>query len=1165
MFDPNAISQGHLHALREAAENSWADDTRHSAYQGHPQPSAGQCYVTSRWLTSRLGGSVARKDGHYFWLSPEKSHAIDLTGDNFAFKPEHPTLQGIRLNEHDPGLELEPHQLAHRPGPMLYKETTHPYFAGAEVMPDEDDSDAAQRTDRFVRRADAALDNLGTSKVAIDVGDALPAQEPQAIEDTNQRYLHDEPNYRPEPQEYNFVYGQGHLHLSPDHSHEELASHADIPVDHTGPFAVGYVTVNMNTATWQAKSNIALKALQRVFKDYCKQTDWQWGGLTDINGQPISDEFGPKKRSTFTYVWSVPYKHLFIGRGYHHYGDLIKAGGYAPAGIMQIGTIEVTDGYAHISHLTRANFEALNEWAQDERLVLVAGNDNVIKTIEDLEMKNIYSPQNNEPEGTQFFHEPRHDERAPGGVFKCPECKRIFPRWDLYIQHRQDEEPPGEPNPETDHQPDMQMPDMDDTFPAHFTEQDNYRIAVHPAGLNEARRVAGFHRYARAFDYDNDDHRHYVAYHNGCPIGTGSVSSDGELKMIQAAVKGKGVMHTILDRIECHYPQLVSAISYDWQKEFLERRGWVNVRHHIWTKRADVAPKDAIEAPIPFIYDIDQDKIEAGQPGQRHSDIVGRFTPAGIVEGTYEPGGKVIIRTMTNMPYTVRHMLELFYYTHPQLEVKSVHLRDDSGKDTKLASREVGGYISSMVAADPAAWAAKQALQQAGGRVYAVGGAVRDALLGHEPKDIDLMVNGLPAESVRKVLGALPGRTDLTGKDFGVFRYRQGKEDVEIALPRRERSTGAGHQDFEVQADHTMPVEQDLSRRDFTPNAMAVDLNNGRLIDPHGGADDIEAGQYRTLSDKSLADDPLRTVRSLVLHGRYGLDPDEDTKQQMALHADRLSHLPPERIQAELDKLFASHSPEQAIRLAHETGVLKHIFPEVDAAFGYDQNNPHHERELGEHLLSVLEQTAQQSADPDLRLAALYHDVGKPASAWVDPQTGSNHYYEDHYVDPDTGQALTRGADHEQVGADMVQDRMRELKYPTARIDRVNDLVQNHMFPAFTSPKGARRFLNRVGDHADDLMTLRRADQGGKSEYPTDPSLSLDTQRNLIDQVRNSQEATSTAGLAINGHDLIAAGITPGPAMGALLNRLTTAVVDDPSLNTKDQLLSLAQEYARMD
>jgi tRNA nucleotidyltransferase (CCA-adding enzyme) len=216
----------------------------------------------------------------------------------------------------------------------------------------------------------------------------------------------------------------------------------------------------------------------------------------------------------------------------------------------------------------------------------------------------------------------------------------------------------------------------------------------------------------------------------------------------------------------------------------------------------------------------------------------------------------------------------------------------------------------------------------------------------------------------------------------------------------------------------------------------------------------------------------------------------------------------------------------------------------------------HHNYTLGEHLVNVLENTASQSNDPDLRLAALLHDVGKPASRWDDPETGISHYYRGR-----EGQ----GDDHNAIGAKMAEERLRELRWPVARIKRISHIIDHHMFPAFSSSKGARKFLHRVGDeHADDLLTLRWADQHGKGQTPEELAArtSVDSQRGLVEQARSVQAPTSQSALAINGNDVIALGIKAGPAVGQILRRLTDDVVEDPSLNQPDLLKQRAQEYA---
>jgi tRNA nucleotidyltransferase (CCA-adding enzyme) len=946
-------------------------------------------------------------------------------------------------------------------------------------------------------------------------GDAYPAEQPERATqiEQGQQYWHDEPGWEPSQGEYRFVYANGQLEISPFHKHDELLQHAGAGEGHTGPVAAGFVVVTSNTATWEVDSNMNVKGLDRIFRDYTKKVGWDWGGITNIEGEPFSDEFAPKRGRRLQYVWDQDDEHLRISS--------------APTSIVALGSDRVTQGReshllsgtmhiegrrAYVSHICEGATQALYDFCDDQGLILYAANDNVIKTIEDLELGNT---GDNDGE----FDKPQLDERQPGGIYSCPICNRLFPTWDLYQKHRKVEamDDGGEPQEDGKF---PELPDMDDANPAHFTEQ---QPAIMPTSRKEASRVDGFE--------EAEADMFFTAYWAGSPVGYAALHN-GKLSKL----------HGVLPNIKEH---LTAKVQRYAEKE----------------------PKDLLDAPIPFIYDIEEDGIHLGHPGARTSDIPGRFTPGGIVEGMYEPGGKVVIRTMTNMPYTVRHMIELWYYQHPELSVTQVKLQDDKGGTTKIADNaNIGGYIASLVAADPAAHQAVKALQDAGGKVFAVGGAVRDAIRGEDPKDIDLMVTGLPAADVRASLDRLPGRNEVTGKDFGVFRYHNRDSEVEVALPRKERSTGGGHRDFDVTTDHKMRPEEDLFRRDYTANAMAVDLSNGKLIDPYGGKEDIQRSILRAHNPDALSEDPLRIVRGLVANARHGFVPDDSTREQMKANAKSLEQLPPERIQAELDKLMAAKNPAQAIRLAHETRVLPFIFPEVDQAFGYNQNNPHHELELGDHLTSVLERASEKSDDPDVRLAALLHDIGKPASAWQDPDTGSNHYYEKRMPD-----GTTLGANHEDVGAEMAQKLLSRLRFPNNRVNRITTLIKHHMWAPFTTERGARKFLHRVGENnADDLMTIRWADQGGKSAYPGTPpkansaDINLEAQQNLLNHVRNQGQPTTQASLAINGNDLIQAGVPQGPQIGRVLQALTDAVVENPQLNNRDQLLTLALEHATL-
>jgi hypothetical protein len=207
--------------------------------------------------------------------------------------------------------------------------------------------------------------------------------------------------------------------------------------------------------------------------------------------------------------------------------------------------------------------------------------------------------------------------------------------------------------------------------------------------------------------------------------------------------------------------------------------------------------------------------------------------------------------------------------------------------------------IQTAIQNDPAARDAYVALSRAGGHVYVVGGAVRDSFLGNTPKDVDLMVVGLPGDEVQSILNNLEGRVDLTGKSFGVYRYRNGENEVEVALPRTEQSSGDAHTDFDVNVDHTLTPEEDLARRDFTANAMAYNVDTNDFIDPYNGRQDLQDGVLRTVSPNSFKDDPLRIVRAIVSAARHGLEPDLGTLEQMRDEASQIRFLPGERIQME--------------------------------------------------------------------------------------------------------------------------------------------------------------------------------------------------------------------------------------------------------------------------
>jgi hypothetical protein len=293
-WNPESLTQDKLHAYRAAAETAWGDDTRHESYIGHPQPSAGQCYVTSRWLTTKLGGHVGSKDGHYVWVSPDKQYVVDLTGDQFAYAPHHPAAEGLQLDPEDEPWEYPPEHKMHRPGPVMFKRITHPLYKGTRVKSFKGEP---KRLQTFIQRANQALNNpessngMGHTGARTSyqgwAGDSAPGQEPQVVE----RIEHDRPTDGPE--HYKWVYANGRLEMDPESDYNQLSDFVGAGRDHTGPIALGTVHVNGDgAAQWEATGNVGLETLVGVLREHCKQTGWGWGGVKGLNDQKLARTMG---------------------------------------------------------------------------------------------------------------------------------------------------------------------------------------------------------------------------------------------------------------------------------------------------------------------------------------------------------------------------------------------------------------------------------------------------------------------------------------------------------------------------------------------------------------------------------------------------------------------------------------------------------------------------------------------------------------------------------------------------------------------------------------------------------------------------------------------------------------------------------------------------------
>jgi tRNA nucleotidyltransferase (CCA-adding enzyme) len=316
---------------------------------------------------------------------------------------------------------------------------------------------------------------------------------------------------------------------------------------------------------------------------------------------------------------------------------------------------------------------------------------------------------------------------------------------------------------------------------------------------------------------------------------------------------------------------------------------------------------------------------------------------------------------------------------------------------------------------------------------------------------------------------------------------------------------------------------------------MARDVRTGEWIDPFGGRDDLAARVLRAVHVTAFRDDPLRILRGVARCSLDGLQPDVLTRELMTTAAPRIAELSAERIREELERVLAGDDAVDALRLARDVGALAVALPEWAPCIGLDQHSKTQAYTLDEHILHVLQAAIEDGARRELRLAALWHDAGKPHA---------------------TGQT-----EHAQTGASITRGALRRLTYDNDTIGVVTALVREHSYgeDRHPSPRSAREFLARVGrELAPTLLALRRWDREGRGvELPAEKVAARQRFEQLVRQ--EWEQPVTLAELATSGDDLIAAGMPEGPAIGAALGRLLAAVVADPSLNERETLLQLAK------
>jgi poly(A) polymerase/tRNA nucleotidyltransferase (CCA-adding enzyme) len=472
-------------------------------------------------------------------------------------------------------------------------------------------------------------------------------------------------------------------------------------------------------------------------------------------------------------------------------------------------------------------------------------------------------------------------------------------------------------------------------------------------------------------------------------------------------------------------------------------------------------------------------------------------------------------------------------------------------------------------------------LNRHGFEAYIVGGCVRDFLLGKEPNDWDVATNAKPEETQKifpesfydnkfgtvgvKILDCETTRIEtrknaeeISRQESVLSRPESAVKIVEATTYRTEsKYTDKRHPD---EVKFTETLEEDLKRRDFTINAMAINMGGTdfpkrsvfqklKIIDPFGGREDLRNKIIRAVGDpeKRFNEDALRMMRAVRFATQLDFNIEEKTFKAIQKNAGWLEMIAKERIRDEFEKIIMAKEPEKGVELLREAGLLKYIIPELEVGVGVTQNR-HHIYTVYEHCLLSLKFAAQKNYNLTVRLSALLHDIAKPQ------------------VKKGEGPDATF-YNHDYVGAKWAIRILDRLKFPKETVERVANLIRNHMFVydvGAVTEAGVRRLLKRVGpENMKDLIVLRVADRLG-SGVPKAQPYRLRHFQYMVEKVQH--DPISVKMLKINGNDVMKLlNIEPGPIIGAILDVLLAEVIDDPKKNNKEYLERRAKELAQME
>jgi len=428
-------------------------------------------------------------------------------------------------------------------------------------------------------------------------------------------------------------------------------------------------------------------------------------------------------------------------------------------------------------------------------------------------------------------------------------------------------------------------------------------------------------------------------------------------------------------------------------------------------------------------------------------------------------------------------------------------------------------------------------LEEAGYEAYAVGGCVRDSLIGRIPGDWDITTSAKPGE-----VKALFARTVDTGIQHGTVTVLMDKMGYEVTTYRVDGEYEDGRHPREVE--FTASLLEDLKRRDFTINAMAYNDRCG-IVDIFGGRQDLKDKIIRCVGDamERFSEDALRILRAVRFSAQLGCTIAESTRQAVSSLAGNLKHISAERIQAELVKLLLSDNP-QYLKDAWELGITAVILPEFDAIMKQEQNTPHHCFTVGGHTLKAMELV---KPDKVLRLTMLFHDMGKPLVHSSDEE-GRDRFY-----------------GHPDVSEEIAGRVMRRLRFDNDTIGKVCRLVKYHDTHPVLKPANVRRLVHKVGNELFlSLLLVQEADIRAQSTYKREEKLeALLKLKEIYQDILRDSDCLSLKDLKITGKDLIGDGMAPGRELGQVLQGLLDDVLSEPEHNTKEYLLDAARKLRR--